>query len=63
MEKKSGLIVNLSLFLLFLVWANSYTFIKIAERQLEPVALVIARFFIIFPFLFFFKEFYSGIKK
>ena len=63
MEKKSGLIVNLSLFLLFLVWANSYTFIKIAERQLEPVALVIARFFTIFPFLFFFKEFYSGIKK
>lgn len=63
MEKKTGLIVNLSLFLLFLVWANSYTFIKIAERQLEPIALVIARFFIIFPFLFLFKDFYSGLKK
>ncbi|MGB9769245.1 DMT family transporter [Caldisericum exile] len=63
MEKKTGLWVNLSLFLLFLVWANSYTFIKIAERQLEPISLVIARFFIIFPFLFLFKDFYTGIKK
>lgn len=63
MEKKSSFVVNLSLFLLFLVWANSYTFIKVAERQLEPIALVIARFFIIFPFLFLFKDFYSGLKK
>lgn len=63
MEKKTSLIVNLSLFLLFLVWANSYTFIKIAEHELQPIALVLARFLIIFPFLFLFKELYSGIRK
>ncbi len=63
MKDKKSIIVNTSLFLLFLVWANSYTFIKIAQRQLTPLELVLARFFIVFPFLFLFKELYTGLKK
>jgi drug/metabolite transporter (DMT)-like permease len=50
--------VNLSLFLLFLIWANSYTLIKLAGKDLPPSSIAFLRFFIIFPFLFFFPSLY-----
>ena len=50
--------VNLSLFLLFLIWANSYTLIKLASKDLSPSSIAFLRFFIIFPFLFFFPSLY-----
>lgn len=56
---KRSFIVNLSLVLLFFVWANAYTLIKIAGRDLSPISIAIARFFIVFPFLFFFPSLYK----
>jgi drug/metabolite transporter (DMT)-like permease len=61
-EKKQAFITNLSLFLLFLVWSNSYTLIKIAGRELQPNSIAILRFIIIFPFLFLFPSLYKLFK-
>lgn len=61
-NKTRGYGINLSLFLLFLVWSNSYTLIKIAGRSLNPENIALLRFFIILPFLFLFPSLYK-IKK
>lgn len=54
--------VNLSLFVVLLIWANSYVMIKIATKELSPLSIALARFLIIFPFLFLFPSLYK-IKK
>jgi drug/metabolite transporter (DMT)-like permease len=62
MQKKSSsqaLKTNLSLFFIFLIWANSYTLIKLAGKDLTPSSIAFLRFFIIFPFLFFFPSLYK----
>ncbi|MGB9694550.1 MAG: DMT family transporter [Caldisericaceae bacterium] len=51
-------LVNASLVGLFFIWANAYTLIKIAGRDLSPTSIAMARFFIVFPFLFFFPSLY-----
>lgn len=51
--------VNLMLFIVLLIWANSYVLIKVATRELSPVSIAISRFFIIFPFLFLFPSLYK----
>jgi len=62
---KKSLKVNLMLFIVLLIWANSYVLIKIATRELSPASIAISRFFIIFPFLFLFPSLYKikNIKK
>lgn len=57
--KSKAFKVNLSLFLLFLLWANSYALIKLAGRNLSPYSIAFLRFFIVFPFLFFFPSLYK----
>ncbi len=59
---RKSLIINLLLFLVLLIWANSYVMIKIAIKELSPLSLAASRFLIIFPFLFFFPSLYR-IKK
>lgn len=61
-EKRKSYYVNLSLFLLFLVWANAYTLIKVAGRSLTPINIALLRFFMVFPFLFFFPSLYRITK-
>jgi drug/metabolite transporter (DMT)-like permease len=56
--KSEALKVNLSLFLLFLLWPNSYALIKLAGRNLSPYSIALLRFFIVFPLLFFFPSLY-----
>lgn len=51
--------VNLMLFIVLLIWANSYVLIKVATRELSPVSIAMSRFFIIFPFLFLFPSLYK----
>ena len=61
MEKQrnsQALKTNLSLLLLFLVWPNSYTLIKVAGKDLSPSSIAFLRFLIIFPFLFLFPSLY-----
>ncbi|MGB9750493.1 MAG: DMT family transporter [Caldisericia bacterium] len=62
---KKSFKVNLMLFIVLLIWANSYVLIKIATRELSPTSIAIARFFIIFPFLFIFPSLYKvkNIKR
>lgn len=62
---KKSLSVNLMLFIVLLIWANSYVLIKIATKELSFVSIAVARFFIIFPFLFFFPSLYKikNIKR
>lgn len=62
---KKSLKVNLMLFIVLLIWANSYVLIKVATRELSPVSIAISRFFIIFPFLFLFPSLYKikNIKR
>ncbi len=57
--------VNLMMFLVLLIWANSYVMIKILTSEVSFVSIALGRFFIIFPFLFFFPSLYKikTIKK
>jgi drug/metabolite transporter (DMT)-like permease len=59
---RKSLIVNASLVGLFFIWANAYTLIKIAGKDLSPISIAMARFFIVFPFLFFFPSIYKISK-
>ena len=44
MRDRKATLVNLSLVGLFLVWANAFTFVRIATRSLTPANLAILRF-------------------
>ncbi|MCX8095565.1 MAG: DMT family transporter [Caldisericia bacterium] len=56
---KKVVFINLMLFIVLIIWANSYVMIKIATRELSPLSLAASRFFIIFPFLFCFPSLYK----
>jgi drug/metabolite transporter (DMT)-like permease len=58
MRDRKAALVNLSLVGLFLVWANAFTFIRIATRSLTPANLAILRFALVWPFLFLFPGLY-----
>ncbi|MDI6860685.1 MAG: DMT family transporter [Caldisericia bacterium] len=62
---KRSFSINLSLFIVLLIWANSYVMIKIATKELTPLSIVASRFLIIFPFLFLFPSLYKikNLKK
>lgn len=51
--------VNLMMFLVLLIWANSYVMIKILTEEISFVSIALGRFFIIFPFLFLFSSLYK----
>lgn len=55
---KKNFSINLLLMVVLIIWANSYVMIKIATRELSPLSIATSRFFIIFPFLFFFPSLY-----
>lgn len=56
---KRSFSINLSLFIVLLIWANSYVMIKITTKELTPLSIVASRFLIIFPFLFLFPSLYK----
>lgn len=56
---KRSFLINFLLFVVLLIWANSYVMIKIATRELSPLSLAASRFLIIFPFLFLFPSLYK----
>ena len=58
MRDRKAALVNLSLVGLFLVWANAFTFVRIATRSLTPANLAILRFALVWPFLFLFPGLY-----
>jgi drug/metabolite transporter (DMT)-like permease len=58
MRNRKAALVNLSLIGLFLVWANTFTFVRIATRSLTPANLAILRFALVWPFLFLFPGLY-----
>ncbi len=58
MRDRKATLVNLSLVGLFLVWANAFTFVRIATRSLTPANLAILRFALVWPFLFLFPGLY-----
>lgn len=58
MHDRKAALVNLSLVGLFLVWANAFTFVRIATRSLTPANLAILRFALVWPFLFLFPGLY-----
>jgi drug/metabolite transporter (DMT)-like permease len=58
MRNRKATLVNLSLVGLFLVWANAFTFVRIATRSLTPANLAILRFALVWPFLFLFPGLY-----
>lgn len=57
LDRKAAL-VNLSLVGLFVIWANAFTFVRIATRSLTPANLAILRFALVWPFLFLFPGLY-----
>jgi drug/metabolite transporter (DMT)-like permease len=57
MDRKTTL-VNASLILLFLIWSNSFVFVRIAGRSLSPENLALLRFGLVWPFLFLFPGLY-----
>lgn len=56
---KRSFLINFLLFVVLLIWANSYVMIKIATREMSPLSLAASRFLIIFPFLFLFPSLYK----
>jgi drug/metabolite transporter (DMT)-like permease len=57
-KDRAGTLVNLSLIGLFLIWSNTFTFIRIATRSLSAANLAILRFAMVWPFLFLFPSLY-----
>ncbi|MHB8071851.1 MAG: DMT family transporter [Candidatus Cryosericum sp.] len=62
MHDRKGTLVNLSLIGLFVIWANAFTFVRVATRSLTPANLAILRFALVWPFLFLFPALYR-IRK
>lgn len=58
MGDRKAALVNISLVGLFIVWANAFTFVRIATRSLTPANLAILRFALVWPFLFLFPGLY-----
>lgn len=58
MRDRKGILVNLSLIGLFVIWANAFTFVRVATRSLTPANLAILRFGLVWPFLFLFPALY-----
>jgi len=58
MHDRKAALVNLSLLGLFLIWANAFTFVRIATRSLTPANLAVLRFALVWPFLFLFPGLY-----
>jgi drug/metabolite transporter (DMT)-like permease len=58
MHDRKVTLVNLSLLGLFLIWANAFTFVRVATRSLTPANLAILRFALVWPFLLLFPGLY-----
>jgi len=57
-RNRRATLVNLSLVGLFLIWANAYTFVRVATRYLSPANLALLRFALVWPFLLLFPHLY-----